>query len=100
MASSFFLVAVQIIDINGVIVLEAENHAPVRPYGHGSKPREFAFEPVEPETGQVHILRRGGRIQPGENIPDRVPVLGADTAFIAAFEKPLQRPALETPDHG
>ena len=46
---------VQIVNIDGVAFLEAEDDPPIRPHRYGPEACEYAFQRVEPKTGQVHI---------------------------------------------
>ena len=49
--------AIEVVDVDGVAVLEAEDDAPVGTYRHGPEPRDVSFEPVKPEAGDVHVVR-------------------------------------------
>jgi hypothetical protein len=94
-----FLVVVQIVNIDGIAFLEAENDSPVRPNRHRPEARVIAFQRVEPKAGQSHILRRSGHIQPRENVPHSFAVISANSALVAPLEKLLQRPAPEASHH-
>lgn len=90
---------VQIIDIGDLAFLEAEDHSPVRPHRYRPEAGIFAFEPVEPEAGQVHIIGRSRSVQARQDVSHRLAVVGSDAALVATFEEPFQRSAFETPDH-
>ena len=77
---------VQIINVGGVAFLKTEDHPLIRPHRYGPEARVLAFEPMQPEAGQVHILGRRRRIQARQDIPHCVPVIGADAALVAPFE--------------
>ena len=59
---------IDIINVIGMAVLKAKNHAPVRAYRHRPIGFQFAFELVQPESWQVHIGNRKGGIEPCQNI--------------------------------
>jgi len=84
---------VQIIDVRGVTVLEAEDHTPVCPHGHRPVTGIVAFERMQTEAGQVHVVRRRGRIQTRDYIAHDIPMFGIDlpvlSALIEAFERLL-----------
>ena len=77
---------VQIVNIDGVAFLEAEDDPPIRPHRYGPEACEYAFQRVEPKTGQVHISGRSRRIQPREDVAHDLAVISADAALVAPLE--------------
>ena len=94
------LAVVQVIDIDGVAVLEAEDHAPVGTDRHRPEPGMVSPERVKPEARQVHVGRAGGGVEAHQDVAHPFAVLGMDAARLAAFQEPPERPAPEGPYHG
>ena len=61
MLSKFSLVVIEVVDVDGVAVLEAEDDAPVGAHRHGPVPREVSLEPVKPEAGSRGRPCRSGK---------------------------------------
>ena len=94
-----FLMAVQAVNINSVAFLKAEDNPPVGPHRYCPEARTIAFQLMQPEPGQVHVLRSSGRIEPREDIPPDQPMCGMNAAFVSLLEKASERPASEAPYH-
>ena len=76
------LMVVQIVDIGGVAVLEAEDRAPVGAHRHRPEPGIFPLQPVEPEAGQVHVVRDARRIESDQDVAHGLAVLRVDAPFV------------------
>ena len=66
---------IDIINVQGVAVREAEYHAPVCSDRHRPETLPVAFERTQAKPRQAHILCRGGSIQPRENVTQLFDVL-------------------------
>ena len=85
------LMVVEIVDVERVVVLEAEDDAPDGAHRHGPEAGEVSLERVKPEAREVHVVWAAGRVEPGEDVAHGVAVLGSDPPFLAAFHEPPAR---------
>jgi hypothetical protein len=66
--TSASLVIIDIIDINGVPVVEAERDSPIPGDRYSPIAREISLERMQSEAGNVHIIRPTAEVQHGKNI--------------------------------
>jgi hypothetical protein len=59
---------VHIIYIEGIRIDEPENHSPVRANRHRPQSFQIAFQEVQAETWQAHVVHSTGRVKAGENV--------------------------------
>ena len=67
---------VDIIDIKGVRFGKTEDDPPICANSDRPQARQFAFERVQAEAGDIHIDRDASCLQPCENITQLLDVLG------------------------
>ena len=78
------------IDIVGLSVLEAEDHAPIGAHADRPEPFQITFERVQSKTRQVQCLDRKGVIECEQDILQLIDVLRRHLASVSALIKPLQ----------
>jgi hypothetical protein len=54
---------------------------------------------MEPETGEIHILRSSSAVQNGEDIFNLLQVFRLNASGLAIFKEPLQPPVPEVWNH-
>jgi hypothetical protein len=91
-------VVVRVIDVKGIGGNKAENHPPVRAHRYRPKPRELAFERMQPETRHIHIGHDAGGVEPRENVSERAGVLRENAARVVVFIKTFQPLVSYRPD--
>lgn len=67
---------VQMIQVVGVAVLEAEDDPPVAGDPHCMKPGILALQRVQPEAGDVDILELPGLVDDGQAVFDAADLIG------------------------
>src|SRR5574337_1506710 len=87
---SYMLVVVDQFNIVRVAFLEAENDTPVCPDSHAPEALEVAFETMQPEAGQVHVLGPPGAVQHEEDVFKFLEQLRADAFGVALLKQPFQ----------
>lgn len=78
------------IDVGCMAALDAEHNPPVRPHCDRPEALQVAFERMQPETRQIHVVRRSGTVQDEKDVPDLIQEVGADALPLTALEKPFQ----------
>ena len=78
------------VNVQGVSVLKAEDHAPIGPDSHSPETFEAAFEAVRPKARQTHVTRLAGTVQNGEYIFDFLYVIGLYAFRFTLLKQPLQ----------
>jgi hypothetical protein len=89
MAGSPALVVIDIIDILRVLI-EAKNHPPVGPDGHGPETPPLAFERMQTESRKVHVGDRWSGMKRRQNIPQLVGMIRIYAAWVVLLKEPLQ----------
>lgn len=84
------LVIVGQIDIHGVSVHEAENHAPIGPNSDSPETFEASFETVQPQARQIHVIRLAGTVQNSEYVLYFLYMLRLYAFPFTLLEQPLQ----------
>jgi hypothetical protein len=95
-----FLVVIDQINFKSVALLKTKDDAPVRPYSNAPEASKITCQPMEPEAGQVHVLRLLGSIEHGEDILHFFSVIGSDPFGFSLFKQPPQSPMPEASNHG
>jgi hypothetical protein len=73
------------IDILGVTGFETEDDPPVCTDGDGPEARQVAPEPMQPETGQIHVAHVAGFVQTSQNSLDLVHLIGPEMTPLASL---------------
>lgn len=68
--------------------MELERHTPVAAYRDGSAPAQFAFERVQTQAGDVHVLDAVGRVQSGQLHPQSLGMGRPNARSAAALQQP------------
>ena len=90
---------IQIVDISGVHALKSENDPPVGADRHRPEPVIAASEAVQPEAGQIHIVRGRRRIEAHRNVSHPLAVFRMDAPIVATLHEAPERPAPEASYH-
>ena len=93
------LMIVHKINVTRVAVFKTEDHTVIGPDSHGMESLHAALERVKAEAGEIHVLRRSGTAEDGENVFDLLNVIGADPLTVAVLEKAFQALVPETLYH-
>ena len=93
------ILAIEMVDVDGVAVLEAKDDASVGAHRHSPAAGGASLQRVKPKPRVVHVVRAHGRVEPGEDVADSAAVLRTDPPFFAAFHEPPERPAPEAAYH-
>jgi len=81
-----------VIDIINVLRarVKAENHAPVGAHCNGPKALLLAFERMQPESRQVHVVNRGSCVKRRQNITQFARMFRVNSAWVVLLKKPFQ----------
>jgi hypothetical protein len=82
-----------------VALLEAEDDPPVGANGDAPIPGKLALQRMQPEAGQVELVRSHRFIEPGEHAGDFIGMLGVDFAAVIVFVKASEAAMSKAPDH-
>ncbi|MGD0482966.1 MAG: hypothetical protein ABSA42_22555 [Terracidiphilus sp.] len=96
---SYGSVVINQINVEGVLIFEAEENAPVSVHRNGPEAFQFAFQPVQPIAGKIHRLCCLYVVEPGEDIFDSIQQIWPYSAEIAELIKPLEAAVLEVLNH-
>ncbi len=80
---------IQIIDLEGVALLETENHAPIPRDLHRIKAVQLSFEHVQAPTGRIELLGPIGRIERSQDTGESLNMVLLDPTRIALFKEPF-----------
>jgi hypothetical protein len=86
----YFLMVVDQINIISVAFLEAEDDAPVCPDSHAPEGFKVAFEAVQSEAGQVHVVRPPGATQNEKDVFYFIDLIRGDAFGLALLKQPFQ----------
>lgn len=84
------------INVPGVSVLKAEDHAPIGPNSYSPETFEVAFETVQPKARQIHVIRLAGTVKSGEYVFYFLYVIGPYAFRFTLLEQPPQPLVPET----
>jgi hypothetical protein len=94
----FLSVVIDIINVLRVAV-KAENHPPVGPNGHGPKTFHLAFERMQPESRQIHVVNGSSGVKRRQDIPQLADMFRVYAAWVVLFEKAFQSLVADCPYH-
>lgn len=66
---------IEIVDIDGVVVFEAEDNAPIGAHRHGPETGETSLESMQSESGEVHVIGACTGVKPGQHVAHRLAML-------------------------
>ena len=78
------------IDLEDILALEAERHAPVPTDIHAPRPTPVASELMESRPREIHILWLGRGLQCGENELQLFRMPGGNPRLAPLLKKPLE----------
>jgi hypothetical protein len=81
---------VDIINVLGVAVIEAENNPPVRSNGDGVETFQLTFQRVQLKPRQIHVCNRVGSGKPRQNVAKLAHVFSVHVARVVILMKALQ----------
>jgi hypothetical protein len=84
------LVVIDVVNILDVPFFEAKSHPPVGANRNSPEAFHLAFERVQPETRQIHMLNLRRCLKGRQNVPELVNVFRIDAARIILLEEPSQ----------
>ena len=89
-----------VIDIINVLraVVKAENHPPVGAYGNRPKAFRRAFERMQPESRQIHVVNGSSGVKRCQNIPQFADVFRVYAARVVLFKKQFQSLVADCPN--
>lgn len=93
------LVVVEVIDQNNVMPLELKDHPPIAAHVYSLEAGILAFQPMQAQPRQVHILRFRCNVKTRQNEPQSVGVLRLYSSFFARLEEIFQALVPEAYDH-
>src|SRR4051812_42500909 len=78
---------------------EAENDPPIGGDRDAPETRQVALQRMQPETGQIHVLRSFRLIKAGQCSSDLLNVVRIEAAMIGSFVEPFQSAVSKPLDH-
>ena len=87
------------IHIVNVPVLETEHDPPVAPNCNAPETSPIAFERMQPEAGQSHVLGRSGTVQHSQDVLHLPNLIRVDGLWLVLLEQPPESFVPETLDH-
>jgi hypothetical protein len=90
---------IDIVNVPGFAIGEAKDDSPVRANSHCPKPPEFAFERMQPESGQVHIRNIACGIKTREDVAQFFRVFRVHATRVIVFTQALQSFVAERSNH-
>ncbi len=84
----------------GIAIGKTECHTPIAADFHRPDAFAFAFQLVQGETGQIHVLGRFGLIQVGQDQAQPIGVFRLNSRFAPCAIEPFQPLVREASDHG
>jgi hypothetical protein len=94
----FLSVVIDIINVLRVVV-KAENHPPVGAYCNRPKASRRAFERMQPESRQIHVVNVSSGVKRCQNIPRLANMFRVYAARVVLFKKPFQSLVADCPYH-
>ena len=94
----FLSVVIDIINILRAAV-KAENHPPVGAYCNGPEAFRRAFQRMQPEPRQIHVVNGSSGVERCQNIPQLANMFGVYAARVVLFKKPFQSLVADCPYH-
>ncbi len=88
-----------VINYFSVVTFKSERDAPISTDVDSPGSGPIAAQFVQPEPGQVHVLRLGGCVEPAENETKPLCVGWLYSGGTAGLEKSSKAFVLEAPDH-
>lgn len=76
-------------NIARVAVLKSEDHPPVCPNRDSVEPFPIPFQRMQPEAGQIHIVRTGRTIEHRKDILDLLKKISPNPFRLTVFKQPL-----------
>ena len=97
--TSASLVIINIIDINGVAVFEAERNSPIPGDRYSPIAGEVSLERMQSEAGNAHILRPTAAVQHRKNVAKLFNMRGRHPSCRSPIIKGLKPAMFKRPDH-